>query len=77
MKKGFILGLLLSSMIISAQGKVYNLDNKEIKKEFILTGDTAIYKGITYHVYKSKSGKLFIIVTSKSGKDYRKYLKND
>lgn len=76
MKKGFILGLLLTTSMISAQ-KVYNLDVKPIKKEFTLTSDVATYKGINYPVYMSKKGKLFIIVTSKSGKEYRKYLKNE
>lgn len=77
MKKGFILGLLLTASIMSAQQKVYNLDTQDLKQSAKITGDVAVYKGINYPVYMSKTGKLFIIVVSKSGKEYRKYLKNE
>lgn len=32
-------------------------------------------KGIVYPVWKSKNDKLFVIVTSKAGNKYKKYLK--
>ncbi len=34
-------------------------------------------KGNTYPVYLSKNGKLYVIRTSKSGNEYRQYLKVD
>jgi hypothetical protein len=59
---------------MSAQ-KVYNLDKKkDTTSTNVKTTDVAIYHGKTLPVYKSKRGKLFIYVVSKSGKTYKKYL---
>jgi len=54
--------------------KVYNLDKKKDTTSYQQTQDIAIYKGEKLPVYISKYGKLFIFVTSKKGKQYKKYL---
>ncbi len=76
MKNLFITAILLFSMSLSAQ-KIYDLDKKKdstSKSSNIKTSDIAIYNGKKLPVYKSKNNKLFIVVTSKSGKEYKKYL---
>lgn len=58
--------------------KTYDLDKQEsdstATKNYFRTSDTAIYHGSRYPVYVSKSGKLFIWVTSSSGNTYKKYI---
>lgn len=77
MKKILFLALSLYYLEGSAQQKVYNLDVQKKESTATLTGDVAILKGVNYPVYMTKTGKLFIVVVSKkSGKEYRKYLKN-
>ena len=92
MKKIILLLCLILSITIltlpvyaQLQGHTYDLDSSATKKpktesELISdseqTADYAIYKGIRYPVYKSKTGKIFIIVKAKtSGNLYRKYIK--
>jgi uncharacterized FlaG/YvyC family protein len=72
MKKLFITGLLMLSM--GAFSQTYNLDKKKDTTE-VLNGETALYNGKVYFVYKSKNNKLYIKVTSKTNKIYKKYLK--
>jgi hypothetical protein len=80
MKKLFILILLLVS-INSYSQRTYNLDKPKTVTTLISsstkTADIAIYKGIKHIIYKSKNNKLFIVVTSKKGTKYKKYLKLD
>ena len=66
---------------LSYSQQVYNLDKpKEEKTEVSLIGksketkDKAIYQGKEYPVYITEKGKLFIIVTSKKGNLYKKYI---
>jgi hypothetical protein len=59
---------------MSAQ-QVYNLDKKkDTTSTNVKTADVAIYQGKKLPVYKSKNNKLFIYVTSKKGKKYKKYI---
>ena len=56
------------------QGRTYNLDKQDESK----TTNTAIYKGVSYPVYATSKGKLFIKLGSeKTGKEYRKYIKTE
>lgn len=90
MKKLLFLALLLST-IANAQvsQKIAQADKKLVINETTKTidldatsgptyqnsGYTATLKGVTYPVYVSDKGKMFIFMTSKkSGKQYRKYL---
>jgi len=69
--------IIIALFFISLQGfsqQIYNLDKKKDSSSVTKTVDIAIYKGKELPVYKSARGKLFIYVTSKSGKEYRKYL---
>lgn len=53
-------------------GKVYNLD----KADEIETTNKAILKGVEYKVYATSKGRLYIkLVSAKTGKEYRRYLK--
>lgn len=55
------------------QNQVFKLDKT---KDTILTTNKAIYRDIEYPVYAIKAtGKMYICLTSKSGKYYRKYIK--
>jgi len=75
MKKLALALLLVLSMNMYSQ-KVYNLDKKPADTvTYQNTGDVAIYKGQQHPVYLSQRGKLFILVTSRRGSVYRKYLK--
>lgn len=86
-KKILLIGIILMLMAISlfAQ-RTINLDtlNKKapkdtisLKSKSIETLDVAIYKSVPYHVYKTDKGKYFIIVKSKTGTYYRKYITMD
>lgn len=64
-------------------GKVFNLDVKtpKTKEQQIgkstITSNTAIYKGITYPVYQTEKGKLFIVYPNKDKTGYsKKYITN-
>jgi len=64
--------------------KVFNLDIKtpKTKEQQIgkseLTQSTAIYKGITYPVYITAKGKLFIVYPNKENTGYsKKYIKDE
>jgi len=55
------------------QNQIFKLDKA---KDTILTTNKAIYRNVEYPVYAIKeSGKMYICLTSKSGKYYRKYIK--
>jgi hypothetical protein len=74
MKKLFIVVLMTISLNGYSQ-KVYNLDKKkDSTSSTVITSDVAIYKGAKYFVYRSKNDKLFIILTSKKGTQYKKYI---
>lgn len=79
--KNLLTLLLLLVAGLSYSQQVYNLDKpKEEKTEISLIGksketkDKAIYQGKEYPVYITEKGKLFIIVTSKKGNLYKKYI---
>lgn len=79
--KNLLTLLLLLVAGLSYSQQVYNLDKqKEEKTEVSLIGksketkDKAIYQGKEYTVYITEKGKLFIIVTSKKGNLYKKYI---
>jgi hypothetical protein len=57
--------------------KVYDLDaNTKEKVTYKETGSVAIYHNKTLPVYITSKGKLFIwVVSEKSGKKYKKYIK--
>lgn len=73
MKKSITFLFLLIALAGNAQ-KITNLDDKKPRSKAVATKDFAIYKGDTLTVYKSINNKLFIIVTSKNGTKYNKYL---
>ena len=76
MKKSIIIAALFLISLTSFSQEVYNLDKKkDTTSTSIKTNDVAIYHGERLPVYKSKNGKLFINVVSKSGNKYKKYLK--
>lgn len=55
-------------------GKTYNLD----KADEIETTNKAILKGVEHKVYATRKGKLYIkLVSAKTGKEYRRYLKTE
>lgn len=79
--KNLLTLLLLLVAGLSYSQQVYNLDKpKEEKTEVSLIGksketkDKAIYQGKEFPVYITEKGKLFIIVTSKKGNLYKKYI---
>lgn len=73
-----LISILLSTLMYSQ--KVYDLDIKTPKTFEELVGsseetkDKAVYKGNTYTVYKSKTGKLFIVYMNKKGNYTKKYI---
>lgn len=79
MKKLFILFLLLLPITMYSQNYVRNgnkfvhqtikNDSTDVKTKFIYE-----YKGVEYPIYMGKKGGCYIIVTSKKGKTYKKYL---
>lgn len=53
-------------------GQTFDLD----KADEIETSNKAILKGVSYKVYATSKGKLFIkLISPKTGKPYRRYLK--
>jgi hypothetical protein len=84
MKKVLFIAMLMLGVASQAQTatkpelkKVYNLDEEKKASEVDSnTGSTAIYHGVSYPVYISSGGKLYInVISKKSGKPYRKYIK--
>jgi hypothetical protein len=78
MRKLFLcLLFLIGIQTISAQ-EVYNLDKPKTEKELIgkaeATFNTAIYQKMTYPVYKTAKGKLFIVYINKKGFPAKKYI---
>lgn len=75
--------LVLFAVLTANAQRTYNLDTlsskpkteQDLKTKATLTQDTAIYKGESYPIYLSSKGKKFIIVLSKKGNYYRKYIK--
>lgn len=61
------------------QGKTFNLDiDKDKESGEVLTTNKATYKGKLYPVYTGKRGGIYIkLVSDKTGKEYRKYIKQD
>lgn len=84
----FILTILLSFLLnfsyaqisVKLEGEMYkevasNSPKKVSLKNDILTGKYYIDKKGTKHpVYKTRNGKLFIVVISRNGNEYKKYL---
>jgi hypothetical protein len=86
MKSLFVVMLILSTFVVSAQTKVINLDSikkvpkteAQLAENATKTLTVAIYKANKYPVYQTANGKLFIIVQSLTSKNwYRKYIKWD
>lgn len=77
MKKLFLILLFLLTITVSAQ-EVFNLDKPKTEIELIgkaeRTTNVAIYKSISYSVYQSAKGKLFIVYINKKGNPAKKYL---
>jgi len=61
------------------QGKTFNLDTEKKDKGTteVLTSNKAIFNGKTYPVYTGKRGGMYIKVMTATGKQYRKYIKQD
>lgn len=78
-----VLGTTISTSIPT--NKIFNLDVKKPKvpktqpeqiAKSIITSNTAIYKNISYPVYATTKGKLFIVYPNKDNTGYnKKYLK--
>ena len=78
-----VLGTTISTSIPT--NKIFNLDIKKPKvpktqseqiAKSTITSNTAIYKNITYPVYATTKGKLFIVYPNKDNTGYnKKYLK--
>ena len=78
-----VLGTTISTSIPT--NKIFNLDIKKPKvpktqseqiAKSTITSNTAIYKHITYPVYATTKGKLFIVYPNKDNTGYnKKYLK--
>ena len=68
---------LFAIQTISAQ-EVYNLDKPKTEQELIgkaeLTMNSAIYQKLSYPVYKTAKGKLFIVYINKKGVPAKKYI---
>jgi hypothetical protein len=86
MKTLFVIILILSTFVVSAQSKIINLDSiyrapktqAQLAENAITVPTVVIYKTIKYQAYQSANGKLFIIVQSPASKNwYRKYIKQD
>jgi len=74
MKKLFIILVILFSLESFGQ-KTFNLDTIKPKSETgTKTADNAIYNGKSYPIYVSKNNKYYILVTSKKGNIYKKYI---
>lgn len=58
--------------VLVPQNKVFDLD----KAEQVPTTNIAIYKGVTYPVYATSTGKLYILLLNSKGKFYKKSISN-
>jgi hypothetical protein len=81
-----ILSLFLTSSLAFSQSKVVRdssgnfvqIKAQRKASEDKPTGQTfTTSKGDTYPVYESERGKLYVIRTSKSGNEYKQYLKTE
>lgn len=71
-----ILGANAQKVTTDAQGNYVAVKRDFAREEAKEIGKTYIdLKGIKYPVMESAGGKLFVIKTSKSGNEYRMYLK--
>lgn len=76
----FLLNFTYSQISVKLEGETYkevasNFPKKVSLKNDILTGKYYIDKKGTKHpVYKTRNGKLFIVVISRNGNEYKKYL---
>lgn len=62
------------SVIVVPQGKFFDLDKQDEKT----TTNKAKLKGEIHIVYATAKGKLYIkLVSNKTGKEYRRYIKQD
>jgi len=77
MKKLIIITLLLLSLNSFSQ-KVYDLDAPKTEQQLIgkatKTSDKATFKTLSYTVYQSEKGKLFIVYVNKKGNYSKKYI---
>ncbi len=85
-KIAFLLCLSIMGLVIAGNSQTVKMDAsgnyvavKDTTLNYKATGKTyTTEKGETFPVYLSKTGKLFVIRTSKTtGKEYRSYLKID
>jgi hypothetical protein len=74
MKK--IVIILLMTIACNSYGqKMYNMDSKKSNfPMFILTKDSAIYKGVKYGVYQDRRSHLFIWYTNSRGRMVKRYI---
>lgn len=83
MKKTLLsLFILLLIVTTTFSQTTIDLDVKSVPKteqqlieKAVKTDNTAKYKGENHPIYKSATGKFFIVVLAKSGNYYRKYIK--
>lgn len=77
-----LLSIAQDKKTIVPQGQVFNLDTmskakvtvESLTKTATKTSNTAIYKGDNYPVYQSNRGKLFIVIVSRNGNYYKRYV---
>jgi hypothetical protein len=78
MRNLFITALFMLFTLTATAQKHYDLDQPKTEIQTIgkakATKSTATYKAKEHTVYESAKGKLFIVVTSKKGTFYKKYL---
>lgn len=78
MKKLIIAALFMLFTLTATAQKHYNLDAPKTEIQVIgkatATKDKATFHGKEQTVYQSAKGKLFIVVTSKKGTFYKKYI---
>lgn len=63
---------LVSNAQVTLQGKTF-VENVQ-KRQGVKTEYTYKYKDIEYPIYITVRGRCYILVTSKKGKEYKKYL---
>lgn len=75
--------LLLILTTVSASAQKYNFDTaakmpkteaQTIGTKSVKTADKAVYKTISYPIYKSVNGKLFIVYKNSKGNYSKKYI---
>ena len=87
-KIAFLICLFIMGLVIAGNAQTVKQDAKGNYVAVKSTSDTAATykptgktftttKGDIYPVYVSKNGKLFVIRTSKTGNQYKQYLKVD